>query len=868
MARKGYHTPQLGGSGQLQTFVDNYSDGAIRALAQEPVQNAKDARLRNQVVEVEYRLLWRMGDDGNLFNVLTVTDHGTTGLGGKIAPTESELECATEEDRQKWQWYHFERLFDSSKGGQHGGKRGWGKSIFLHASHIPTVKRSAMMVYDTLLESGEYRISDMTIVNDDYGVRDMPLVNDAARRAIGESLYVTPDGSIRMPLQLAPLRRVGTRIVVPHLAEYAVKSITDGSLANWLEYLWWRPISEGALKITIVDEVNETSRTIGVPKWWEGDEWSSDVTSPGSVQRLHQDCKILVLENEKLKQDCGVRLLAIQYDSGLANQRPLKGAPDFVGIQVMRARQCIETYEDFDLIPRQEMPCFRGFVEFDEATERRLRDKEKPAHDGFDGRGIVGTSIRPYLKDKMHEFAESIGVIKSRDADEGAPSEAERRTLEFVFNRLAPGAFGDAPNKNPGAGIENNLGNPWDIAVLLKYPTPNTTRVNWGERIEDIRAVVNSRPESLRRNTRLALEWLSPEQPPLQLIADKRPHAGIEYALKNQLVTPEWVDEPHILCAKPGLYRIRVAVYEGKKLVAQSPRRVHVETDPPERKDNPFVVSISVENETAPGEKRIATGDILRLQINGRNRTSRKVSGQLLLRTREGAVIVQNAPFTMPGKPLGEDDRRHLLHQLRVRAIRGDATEVSVQDGLITISLEPGRRVLQAYLLDLGDDIPYGTHTLHFESEPQQTKGGLPFEPRKVMAGTPPLWELNMAKSELNYAGKHPLKVDANAETAPVEGELQSAFMQEAAINGLIEWSMEPLLEDESDPTNLETLRESSLNLDHDDAWDIYMDRLSNLANMTQNSKSGNSVSPIEYALLWRKTVAAAHEVLNAEETS
>ena len=138
-------------------------------------------------------------------------------------------------------------------------------------------------------------------------------------------------------------------------------------------------------------------------------------------------------------------------------------------------------------------------------------------------------------------------------------------------------------------------------------------------------------------------------------------------------------DEPnHIICPKPGVYRIRAAVYEGKTLLATKARRIHLEMDPPERQENPFAVSVSVENHTAPDEQRIENGDILRLQINGRNRTHNDASGNLLLRTKEGTILVRQKPFTMQGKRLGEDVRRHDLHRMQIRVVRGDTGETDV----------------------------------------------------------------------------------------------------------------------------------------------------------------------------------------------
>lgn len=865
MPIKGHRPLETGASGLLETFVDNYSDGFIRALAQEPVQNAKDARILNQIVRVEYRLLRRLGKDGRPCYTLTVTDSGTTGLSGKPFPSKDELDRATEEERKKLKWHHFERLHDSNKGKLDSGSRGWGKLVFLHCSHMPGEKRSALMIYDTLLSDKEYRLGHIVMLENEFGVRKEPLLNRKACEAIEAPSYVTANDRINVPLGLKPLAHVGTRVIVPHLSKSAVKAIRDSSLDQWLKYLWWRLIADGTLELSIVDEELDEYRTIGVPKWWAEEEWSSDVTTPGAPRKLHEGCFVLVLENEELPQDCRIRHLALKYDAGLNDEVAPGNTLNYVGIQMMRSGQCIETYWDFDQIPRDGKSCFRGFVEFDKSTDAQLRDK--PAHDGFDGRSRIVKVIRSHLKDRMLGFAEDIEVIKRRETADNAPSEADRRTLQFVFESLSPGAFGNSPNDANGTNDPEDADANWDVAVMLKYPSANSTCVRWGEKIENIRLVVKSQPKTVRRNTRLALEWRGPGEN-YSTLSEYKHRKGVEYALRNQLLTRDWIDEPHIICPKPGLYRIRAAVYEGRKLVATDPRKIHVEIDQPEPKKRPYFVRISVDNESNPREKRISDGDTLKLKIYGRNRTHHDVSGQLFLRMKEGTILAQHVRFAMEGTPLGGDDSPQLLYELPVKTIKGDSTRATTRRDLLTLQLETGESTIQAYLLDGDDQLAYGSEKLHFETDPAQTSGGYPFELQPIVVGTPPMWELDMAKQVLNFAAKHPLSEDSPNTTITANGELHGAYMLEVCICGLLQWALEPLLEVDSDHSNIETLRESKHNFPDEDAWDTYMDRLSALETLTLKVNAGEVVSPLEYDLRWRSTVAAVHEVLNAEESA
>ena len=864
MARNGYRPLEMSASGLLQAFAGSYSQGTTRALAQEPVQNAKDARCSDEVVHVEYRMMRRMANDGSPFYTLSVTDRGTSGLGGNTNPSAEALKDANEEERQQLKWYHFERLFDSNKGALQSGSRGWGKSIFLHCSHIPGSERSAMMLYDTLLRDDEYRLSDITILNDDFGVREVPLLNDEARGAVSNVVYRTPDGKISVPLALEPLSEPGTRIIVPYLSDIALRALRDGSLASWLQYLWWRPIADGFLTINIFDEEKNTHQTIAEPEWWEAAIWSSDATAPGDIHKLYQGCYLQILEDKPLGKGCTIKRLALLYDENLRDQPFSDEGPDYFGIQMFRAGQCIETYWGFDAIPLKEKTGIRAFVEFDENTDGQLRDKEKSQHDGFRRTGIVKSLVLPFLQDKVQEFAITIGVIKKRDTDDGAASEKDRRTSQFVFDRLLNTAIGDVLNDNLGGNSSGATDRPWEVDVLFSYPNSNlkTTRVDWGQRISNIRFVVNSQPERLRRNTRYALEWQAPGGKYVELWSRNLLRGVVDYGIQNRILTQYEVEEHHIICPEPGVYRIRAAVYEGKRLMAKKAKTIHVEMDPPERVEYPYAVSISIENETAPGELRIESGDVLRLQINGRNRTHDDVSGHLLMRMREGTILMSDSPFAMPGKPLGADDRRHMLHRMRINVVRGESGETSLDNGILTLPLEPGRRVVQAYLLCDGEELAYGTRTLHFEFEPAQKKGSIPFEPRMVMQGTPPMWELRTTESVLNFAGDYPLYTAFSQNLASDSADDHNTFTLEITVNGLLEWALDPLLEYESDPTNIEALRNGKPTLVDDDAWALYMDLLSELEAEMKKHKQGQPISPIDFALKWRKTVAAIHPIL------
>ena len=445
MNRQETRPPEISAKGLLDAFAGSYADGEIRALAQEPVQNSKDARYGNEVVQVEYKLLRRLTDHGKPLFMLTVTDRGTTGLCGETNPARDALRNASEEELQELKWYHFERYFDSNKNSRSVGSRGWGKSIFLHSSRFPGHRRSAVMLYDTLIRNDEYRLGDFTILDDHMRIRNQPLLDDQARQAVSLQSYETRNGDVKVPLALKPLNEPGTRIVVPFVSQAAVEAIRNGSLAAWLQYLWWRPIADGDLEIAVIDEEKDLRQTILEPVWWKGDLWTSDATKPGPIHRLYEGCHVQILDNEELGSGCIVKRLAILYDAGLRDQPMSDDGPDYIGIQMFRAGQCTETFWDFELVPSREKPGIRAFVEFDENTDSKLRKIDMTAHDRFRRVGIVRNPILPYLRDRVHEFADAIGLIKKHDAGDGESNERFRRTSKFVFERLLSKPMGEVP---------------------------------------------------------------------------------------------------------------------------------------------------------------------------------------------------------------------------------------------------------------------------------------------------------------------------------------------------------------------------------------------------------------------------------------
>ncbi len=121
----------------IKNTIQAYKMGALRALAQEPVQNALDAaRAGQQTVVVEYRLLRRRMPDGSGCYMLTVTDTGTTGLRGPMVTVE-ELKRRDYKLKPEENWAAFEAQGYTKENEDALGSRGQGKAAFLYHSHVP-----------------------------------------------------------------------------------------------------------------------------------------------------------------------------------------------------------------------------------------------------------------------------------------------------------------------------------------------------------------------------------------------------------------------------------------------------------------------------------------------------------------------------------------------------------------------------------------------------------------------------------------------------------------------------------------------------------------------------------------------------------
>ena len=553
----------------VRNILQGYGMGAMRALAQEPVQNSKDAS-RGSPVHVEYRLHKRQSaTDGADSYMLTVTDSNTTGLQGPVL-TFDDIQSRVNGLGTDENWAAFEGLGFSKDSSDALGSRGQGKAAFLYHSNLPKTGPSGLdrmiMLYDTLLSDGEYCLG-VRFANPFDTIRQPPLYGDEACSAVSDQ-YDTEDG-IAISLSLNPLTQVGARIIVPHLSQEAVSAIHSGELHEWLQRCWWRAIQIGELTIDVVDE-HGVSRSVSVPAWWKDEPWIGN-----------QGTNIRIDENITVGQGLMIKRIVLLYDETLDIPDIEDVSSQFWGVQLLRGQQWIETLGAKELlsdyIPRAKRPGFRGFVEFDRKLEHVLRDAESSQHDKFDRRS---TGVKPAIsaiEQRVEEFAQAQGWT-SQESTQPA-SGAEKDTAMEFLHFLSPRARGKKASngQTPEIGSQLRLepAERWGCELFLDFPDPKSTRINWGQRIRNVAIRVALQPTQgpprrakvsltlTQADSKASTDTIATQE--LELLDGK----GVAQFGDFQIITG--ARKPgKIQCAEPGKWRLTARVESAGAKVTQA----------------------------------------------------------------------------------------------------------------------------------------------------------------------------------------------------------------------------------------------------------------------------------------------------------
>lgn len=824
---------------QVRNTIEGYSGGSIRALAQDPVQNSKDEK-RQPRVRVEYRLHKRQTTAARPYYLLTVTDSGTNGLTGPIL-TPKELQQRGYSLARGENWAAFEGQGFTEKRGDEGGSRGQGKSAFLYHSrpslYLPDGRERCLMLYDTLLENGTYRLG-VRYANPADTIKSPPLLGFEAR-AVLSGQYEVDDG-LAVSIALEPLTERGTRIIVPYFSEEGVAAVRNGELHRWLQRCWWRAIQIGDLEISVVDDTGKAS-AIDAPSWWRDEPWRSN------------DDRVATKENVPISGGLQIKRIVLLYDENL-NEDEIQGySLQYCGVQLLRGQQWIETFDVKDLVPQERRAGFRGFAEFDRQLERELNNAERPQHDGFDGRHSVVQNVRREIEAFVREFAEAKGWSNPTQVRD-VPSLDRERAAEFLRVFAVPSVSATQPSLDDSTGVAPAL--TWDCSLSLSFPDATTTQVNWGQSISDVAVQVSVTPDAGRRWAKVSLEISGdPEDTPTVIASqDVETLNGVASAqFGNFQIIKGNGNGGTIRCSEPGTYRLRAVVSHNGRQVASAMRRIYVQTEPPSSTVKAQTLSISVQNLSQPGERRINHGDEITILVTVTNRAVDDVAMRLDA-SFEDILLSDGQLIELAGVPAGDIPNRKAGVSERIRLYTTQPTG-PVGNYLV---LDPGRYFVRADLRLSGQQeiVANASQAVFFEVDPGGAQSPLPFELEAVEdAGPYPMWEL-LQEAEDRWKLRYPLRYPLYRELPEPQRRRSKltgrfSFIAQVCAKGLIEWALYPLLT--GDTSRAELLQQNRPNGVSHDEWERYRERLDQIV---EAYNSQRIEAPHEYNRRLRETIA------------
>ena len=859
---------------EVKNIIDGYKMGSMRALAQEPVQNALDAvRKGSKLVEVEYRLLRRTTQSGERCSLLTVADSGTTGLRGPMV-TADELEARNYLLKSDENWAAFEAQGYSKENEEALGSRGQGKSAFLFHSHVPGATRRMLMLYDTRLEDGEYRLG-MRFARPVDQILSPPLFDKEARDAMRRDYYQL--GDLAVPLGLKPLPYVGTRIIVPYLSdEVTSQSAPGGELSRWLQRCWWRAIQTGRLRIRVVNDATGEEETIEPPRWWRDLPRDNQPSASGNWFGLPDGGRACAWSDVDFGDGQRIRRLVLLHSDELEADEIVKDEPEYAGIQILRGAQWIETRgarQDYgDQIPRDKRPGFRGYVEFDRHTDGFLRETENSQHDGFYAVGKKGKTVRDLraeLQARILEFSNEMDWESPSAITTQQVSRREKDThLRFLETFVNPN--GRKPKPGQGTGESDGKQFMWECRLKLSYPDPGKARVDWGQTIRSVYVEVGCKPgDALVGSADLVLEWVDETGNALTLV---RKEAAIsnswgEERTQAQIELGNWQvhrgnakRDRTINCPVSGEYRLRAVVeYRGDR-AASAARTVYVQEEPPAPPEhNPVTLSINITNCDDGEKNRIDHAEVVQIDIFSRNRLPDSLPFSLVASADfENEAYARHLPIDLKGTPVGEiPPKRAILTLKRQLLDPQQPTPLKLDDiPQVTMPESSGRFYVRAELLAGGAYEPKPvSKPVYFQRDPGNAVNRLPFGIEKV-DHQKEIWKLNDDLDKLTYSGNYPLYKEMK-EMRRLRYALQGrqAFIAEICANGLLEWAFRR--KENGDDSNYDQLYDESRGL-KDSRWDTFNRLLESLS---------KSESSIHFAQIWREAVSVMLDIF-AEESS
>ena len=839
---------------EVENIINGYSMGELRALAQDPVQNSLDARADDEsVVRVEYQVHNRETRIGIPLSILTVTDSGTTGLSGSII-TPAELQRRDYRLEGGENWAAFEAQGFTKSDLDKLGSRGQGKSAFLYHSRVPTspnsvIDRRMIMLYDTLLESGEYRLG-VRFASPADTIRTPPLLDFEAREAVRRR-YFRPSNEhpdLELPMGFEMLEEVGTRIIVPFLSPSAMRAISDGTMLKWLQRCWWRPIQQGRIEISLKFP-NRPTQYVDVPSWWDNEPWvGSDVAN------IREFTNIEIDPNDDTNR---IERLVLLHDEELEAPEELHSTyPEFSGIQLLRHGQWVETLgakQDFpDIVPFAHRGQFRGFAEFNEPLNQTLRAFERPQHDSLDGRYTEVKQIRGKIEECLREFARDQGWQIADELSNTSSDASDAELMEnIVASFISPEALQNAAaDTGTGGGTTTERKLEWEFDFDFNYPS-NTARVNWDQSITGLRMSCRHRPHDRKLNVNFRLELKRPFgrfRTLTQKFADSRAgRAEVEFddlqvvQQKNPFASGTLFAE----CPEPGEYQMRASLLWDGNVVKRVSRPIYVEEDPPPPPTrNRQTLSLNLMNVTRGVDltqtvSRINSGDSIELVVTATNREDKEAVCSL-----DTSVIASGEFNGLHSTLLLADDERCTIGaaiaggspQSRVvlrKTFRVFTSEPESEIGEDFVVLPAGRHRLSADLYSESSTEPpaHASKVLYVEISPSGQNRRMPFRFNPIDRADATLWSLRQDTDDLGE-----WTLDYNRASALYQQTVggagspsaKQAFYGYVCVEALIDWALIPYLE-KKDESNITVLRQAASSFGNTQWQEQYEDALQRL---------------------------------------
>lgn len=827
----------------VRNAIESYQMGPLRALAQEPVQNALDEKSAPKV-RVEYRLHTRSSPDGRPYYLLTVTDSGTGGLKGPVL-TPEQLDERGYMLNEGENWAAFEGQGFTEKSGTALGSRGQGKSSFLYHSDPSMIlndgRERNLILYDTLLEGGEYRFG-MRYAQPADKIMSPPFYGDDARLRIMDEHFVEP--GLTVSLNLDPLTETGARIIVPFATQGAVAAIHSRELHRWLQRCWWRAIQTGRLEIIVTDE-HEHPELIQPPPWWENQPWTKPTTT------THEFANLDVGDGLNIKR------VVVHYNPDLQSDEIPHYLPQYAGVQLLRGRQWIQTlnFNEFDSVPADKRAGLRAFAEFDIKLEEILKASEKPQHESFDGRFAYVPQVRQQIRQAIDDFAAMQGWGKPTKT-ENISQQDQEHAADFLTTFInPPNAKTTQSNAHTTQDIPPSY--QWRCDLTADFPNTDSNRADWGQTIHNVGTTISVEPTPAHRWARISLELTSPgNNAPIVIQArdiELSDAANHQQFGDFQIVT----GQPHagqLYCPEPGIYILRAQLNHAGQRVQSAAKRIYVQTDPPEPSEKqPYAVSIQVSNTSNPQGNRINSGDQVLIHITAKNRTVNPATLELTA-SLEDFLLCDKQALIAPGTPAGDTP----LPVTGVHESWRLYTVMPQPKPTQAIQMGPGRHIVRAdlYIQGQQEAVANASHSIFFEVNPAGTSPELPFELRSdPNEGSLPMWDLAHTPPDqwtLLYHAQNPIyqELPEHPNNANKLGG-RRAFIAEICASGLVDWALFPL--HTGDASKLELLKHNATNGDGDPLRDQYLENLERLEAYYQQSEHSH---PSEYNRLKRQTVA------------